>query len=272
MIENNTSPVTETSEWPFSFKQGEVVGYRANGKPIYNIAGGSIDVTDDDIADEDDEEVEEDETEVEDEWVPPTKEQFEKLLAEKAKADSESAARKRLLRSAGLDPKTGQPIPKKPSLEDLEDEEDDEEDEAAAKAAAKGEGKARSDKAFQRQLAREIAKTERRIRDEATVLISAVPAALNDAGWNGRNLDRMLKLLDLDDIQVDSDGEIDGLQDQIDELKKDFPEFFKRQRMKEAAKEVADTKTVGGGKKTAPAADADLDWTARLKNQFLTGS
>jgi hypothetical protein len=75
----------------------------------------------------------------------------------------------------------------------------------------------------------------------------------------------MLRLLDLDEIHVDSDGEIDGLTDQITELKADFPEFFKRQRMKDAAKEVADTKTVGGSRKAAPPANENLSWTDRLK-------
>jgi hypothetical protein len=255
---------------PFSFSPGTVVGYRANGKPIYNIAGGSIDIDTNDLVDngDDDDDADEDDSD-EDDYIPPTKEEFQKLLAAKQKADSEAAARKRFLREAGIDPKTGKPIAKpKIVLDDLDDDDDDSDDEVdqrEARKAIKGEGKAKSDKVFQRQLEREIAKTERRIRDEATVLLAAVPTALNEAGWNGRNLERMIKLLDLDDIHVDSDGEIDGLQDQIDSLKEDFPEFFKRQRMKEAAKEVADTKTVGGGRKTAPTADTNMSWTDRLK-------
>lgn len=269
MIETTVNLETITGP-TISLPPGTVVGYRVNGQPIYNVAGGSVEVTNDADDDDDDEEAETDEDteEAEDEWVPPTKEQFDKILAAKAKADSESAARKRFLRENGFDHKTGKAV-KKPtlSLDDL-DEDDAAEDEAAAEKVVKGEAKARSDKGFQRQLEREIAKTERRIRDESTVLLSAVPTALNEAGWNGRNLERMIKLLDLDSIEVDSDGEIEGLQDQIDELKNDFPEFFKRARMKEAAKEVANTAAVGGGKKKAPAAKEDLDWTERLKQSL----
>lgn len=266
MIE--TTVDTETIAWPFEHKPGEVVGYRANGKPIYNIAGGSVDVaTDDDESDEDVEDDDADE-EVEDEWVPPTKAEFDRLLAEKKKADSEAAARKRLLRDAGLDPKTGKPVVKPKLTLDLDDDDEDDEEDVAPKKPNKGESRTRNNKAFERQLEREIAKTERRVRDEATVLMAAVPDALSEAGWNGKNLPRMLKLLDLDEIHVDSDGDIDGLTDQIAELKADFPEFFKRQRMREAAKEVADTKTVGGGRKNAPASKEDLDWTSRLKNQL----
>lgn len=249
---------------PFSFKPGTVVGYRANGKPIYNIAGGSIDVDSDDIVDDGEEHDDSDDSE--DEWVPPTKEEFDRILAAKAKADSEAAARKRFLREAGFDPKTGKPVSKpKITLEDLDDDDDDSDEEEVARKVVKGETKAKSDKAFQRSLEREIAKTERRVRDEATTLMAAVPEALSEAGWNGKNLSRMLRLLDLDEIHVDSDGEIDGLTDQITELKADFPEFFKRTRMKEAAKEVADTKTVGGGRKQAPSAKENLSWTDRLR-------
>jgi hypothetical protein len=266
MIETTVNAETLTG---ISLRPGTVVGYRENGRPIYNIAGGSVDVATDD--DESDEDIDEDsDEEVEDEWVPPTKEQFDRILAEKKKADSEAAARKRLLRDAGLDPKTGKPVAKpKLSLDlDDEDDEDSEDEDVEPKKPNKGDGGARKNKAFERQLEREIAKTERRVRDEATVLMAAVPDALTEAGWNGRNLPRMLKLLDLDEIHVDSDGDVDGLNDQIAELKADFPEFFKRTRMREAAKEVADTKTVGGGRKKAPAAKEDQDWTSRLKSQL----
>src|SRR5690606_15551094 len=96
----------------------EVVGYRANGKPIYNIAGGAIDIDTSDVVDDDDDDNDDDETDdtddegAKDSWTPPSKEEFDKILAAKAKADSEAAARKRFLREAGLDPKTGKPISK----------------------------------------------------------------------------------------------------------------------------------------------------------------
>ena len=273
MIETKLNLETLTGETSISLPPGTVVGYRANGRPIYNIAGGDgrVEVGTDDLDDDDDDSDEQDDSdEDKSEWTPPSKEEFEKLLAAKAKADSEAAARKRFLRENGLDPKTGKPISKpKLVLEDLdEDDDDSEEDVEQTRKVVKGETKARSNKAFERQLEREIAKTERRVRDEATTLMAAVPEALSEAGWNGKNLSRMLRLLDLEEIHVDSDGEIDGLNEQIQELKADFPEFFKRQRMKEAAKEVADTKTVGGSRKQAPPANETMSWTDRLKNEL----
>jgi hypothetical protein len=98
--------------------------------------------------------------------------------------------------------------------------------------------------------------------------MSALYNSLQDEGWNGKSLDRIQKLIDYTDVHVDSDGEVDGLDEQIASLKEDFPHFFKRARMKEAAKEVADTKTVGGGRKTAPAAETNLNWTERLKAEL----
>lgn len=269
MIETNIAEETTTTP-TISMPPGTVVGYRANGKPIYNIAGGSIEVTDDS---EDDDDVsasvedDDDDEDAEPAWTPPTQEEFERLIAAKSKADSEAASRKRFLREAGLDPKTGKPVAKKVEL-DLGDD-DDESDDPTPKLQDKSKGPSKAE--LQRQVEREIAKAEQRERAKGTRLIAAVPEALDDAGWNGRNLPRMLKLLDLDSIEVDSDGEVDGLKEQIDELKKDFPEFFKRQRMKDAAKEVADTAAVGGGKKkVAPQAEAK-DWASTIAEALSRG-
>lgn len=253
-------------------RPGEVLGYRENGKPIYNIAGGSIDVTDDDMVDRDDDDddaTDDSDDKEEDTWNPPTREDFQKLLDAKKKADSEAAARKRWLRDAGFDPKTGQPI-KKPSL--LSDEDDDDTDAPVAKKDDTDsddllkQSRDKLEKTFQRQLERETAKAENRGRSTAYSLISEVPAALEEAGWNGKNLPRMIKLLDLDTVEIDDDGvDVDTLASQVLELKKDFPEFFKRSRMKDAAKDLPDTGAVGGGKKQAPASEEDLDWKARMK-------
>jgi len=239
-----------------------------------------LDIDENDIVDDD--ELDDDVEEVEDDWTPPTKEEYEKLLAGKQKADSEAAARKRWMREAGLDPKTGKPVAKREVKLDFNADTTDDEDEtdesasdnARAMAAAVKQQKAdiaRSQRELQRQLEREVAKTEQSERARAAVLIAAVPAALNDAGFNGRNMERMLRLMDLDAVEIDSDGEIEGLTEQVEELKKDFPEFFKRSRMKDAAEKVADTKTVSGSKKAAPASEENLDFATRLRNQLYRG-
>lgn len=269
----DTETLTTTS---ISLPPGTIVGYRVNGKPIYNIAGGdgrvevSSDDEDDDDTDTDDVDDADDSDDDADKWVPPTKDDFDKLLAAKQKADSEAAARKRFLREAGLDPKTGKPVPKREVKIDLGfEDEDAEDDEAEAKKAAKPAfDPAKTQREIQRQLEREVLNVELRERERALALVTAVPEALSNSDLNPKYLKRAMKHLDLNAVEVDSDGEIDGLAEQIDELKKDFPEFFKRTRMREAAKEVADTKTVGGGKKNAPASEETLDFATRLRNQL----
>lgn len=37
---------------------------------------------------------------------------------------------------------------------------------------------------------------------------------------------RVVKLLDLDDLQITDDGQIDGLREQVEEIRGDFPELF----------------------------------------------
>jgi hypothetical protein len=254
-----------------SLPPGTVVGYRGDGRPIYNIAGGAVnfegtdDADDDDTGSEtDDDDDDDDDDSQDDDWTPPSKEAWEKLIAEKKKVDSESAQRKRLLREAGINPKDGKPLKTTPKLPSLTDDEDD--DSGSSKNSDSKESDRTPKDAFdakalekrlQREMERNLLDQEKEVRNEertrARTLMSAIPEALNSEGWNGKAMPRILKLLDLDAIEVDEDG-IDGLEDQITELKNDFPEFFRRTRMKEAAEKVADRKTAGGGtKKTSPA-------------------
>jgi len=51
-------------------------------------------------------------------------------------------------------------------------------------------------------------------------------AALLEAGVPKAKLDRAARMLDLDDVDIDDDGELDGLDDAVASLKKDVPEFF----------------------------------------------
>lgn len=257
----------------FTTAPGTILGYRANGKAIYNVAGGSLDVSDDDVTADDTDSGDDDSNDdghEDDKWTPPSREDYNKLVEAKKKADSEAAARKRFLRDAGFDPKTGQPITK-PTV-NLSDEDDDDDTDTSAQAKKPGFDREKLEKQAQRVLERETAKAESRGRATAYSLISEVPSALEEAGWNGKNLPRMIKLLDLDSVEIDADGvDAEALASQVAELKKDFPEFFKRSRMRDAAKEVADAETVGGGKKKAPASEEDQDWKARMRAQLLGG-
>ena len=263
-------------------KPGTIVGYRGDGRAIYNIGGGSVSFESSDDEDErrsranvddDDDDDDDDETEVEDEWTPPTKEAWEKLVAEKKKVDSESAQRKRLLRENGLNPKDGSPLKTTPKLTSLSSDDDDDDsekdvDQRVAQRTPKDAFDAKAlEKRLQREMERNLLDQERDVRNEertrSRTLMTAIPEALNTEGWNGKAMPRILKLLDLDALEVDEDG-VAGLDEQVAELKRDFPEFFKRTRMKEAAEKVADRKTAGGGQKKTSPARTDGTWAENI--------
>jgi hypothetical protein len=66
------------------------------------------------------------------------------------------------------------------------------------------------------------------------VIKHAATSALRDAGFDfpddkdarAAKLRRALKLMDVEDVEIDDDGEVLGLEDAIDELKAEFPELF----------------------------------------------
>lgn len=88
------------------------------------------------------------------------------------------------------------------------------------------------------------------VRKEATL-------ALNEAGAKV-STKRLLKLLDLADVEIDDDGNVEGLADAITELKDESPEFFKSDDDEEETKPVKKVATVrkpgtvDAGKKTPP--------------------
>lgn len=255
-----------------SLPPGTVVGYRSDGRPIYNVAGGSVEFESSDDRDtsatDDDDDDDDDDSEDDDSWTPPSKEEWERVLAEKKKADSESAARKRLLREKGFNPKDGSPLKVTPKLTAVSEDDDSEDDKSVTKRTVDDAFDAKAlEKRLQREMERNLLNQEKDVRNEertrSRTLMSAIPEALNTEGWNGKAMPRILKLLDLDALEVDDEG-VAGLDDQVQELKRDFPEFFKRTRMKDAAEKVADRRTAGGGAKKTSPAKQDGNWAENI--------
>lgn len=54
----------------------------------------------------------------------------------------------------------------------------------------------------------------------------AARGALASAGVDSAKLNKALRLLDTDDLDLNEDDEVEGLEDQIEELKEEFPELF----------------------------------------------
>ncbi|MFM9635969.1 phage scaffolding protein [Streptomyces turgidiscabies] len=204
-----------------------------------------------------------------DDWTPPTREEWEAHQAKLKTASGEAAARRKFLRAAGLDPKTGNKLNPDPEPDPVDDPTDRKDD------APRGPSQAE----IRRQIEKATTEAELRGRRQTRALVTGVNAALAESGWNGQRLGSLMKLLDLDEVDIDEDGEVTGLTEQIDDIKREWPEFFKRTR------NPAGTSNSGGssGQNGTPAAKVDTadkkppepepkDWAERLARQALRGS
>jgi hypothetical protein len=63
------------------------------------------------------------------------------------------------------------------------------------------------------------------------VINSAARQALLAAGVKAERLEKALGVLSHDDLVLNDDGSVDGLDDQVQELKDDIPEWFPRRRV-----------------------------------------
>ncbi|MEU6233859.1 phage scaffolding protein [Kitasatospora sp. NPDC047058] len=188
-----------------------LLGFRADGRPIYNVAGGSEDddgtdievgddTSDDEPADEDDEPSDGDGTDADDKPkpkppAPKADPVLEKLQAEHArtvaalKKANDEAKRSRL------------------ALKELE---------------AKG----RANEGDHERAIREATEAVEN-QWKPRIINQAARAALAEAGVAGGPA-RVLKLLDTDALTVDDDGDVIGLDSEIDRLRTDYPELFAR--------------------------------------------
>lgn len=128
-------------------------------------------------------------------WTPPTKQDWEnvQLALKKARQDARQAKRE-------------------------------------AKAGTSAEGG--STEAPDVDKAVKEATTATEARYKPMVVKAAARAAFAEAGLvmpkgNGdAAMGRVIRLLDLDDLDIDDDGQVSGLVEQIDDIKADFPELF----------------------------------------------
>lgn len=210
------------------------------------------------------------EPEPEDEWKPPTREEYEELLAAKAKADGEAATRRKYLKQHGINPRTGERTAPTPAPSDDEPEEQ-------TAAARQGE-EPRGQSPAEVKRAVEKAQAEGRIEGMrgAKKLVSNFNSALSEAGWNGRRLELIMPLVDFDDVDPDDP---DDLKERVERAKKLYPEGFKRGTGggTPAPKTAGDTGQSGtGGARvdTAPKEAPEPEpksWADRLAQRALRG-
>lgn len=127
-----------------------------------------------------------------DDYVPPSKTEWEKTRAALKKANEE-AKRHRLAAK---------------EREDAARANEDEHERAVREAREAGEARYR-----------------------APLMKAAARAALSEAGVSG-STDRVLRLVDLDALTVDDDGDIVGLEGEVERVKSEYPEFFQSERPK----------------------------------------
>lgn len=77
-------------------------------------------------------------------------------------------------------------------------------------------------------------------------------------------MSRALKLLEMDDLDITDDGQVDGLREQVDEIKRDFPELFAAPRTRPGRIDSADKAGQTNGK---PRSTAD-----HIANLVLRGA
>ncbi|MGW6912584.1 phage scaffolding protein [Kitasatospora sp. NPDC054939] len=209
-----------------------LLGYRADGRPIYNLAGGAEDDDGTDIeVDDDTEDDETDADEIEDDDVDETAEEkpkpkppaTESKDPELERLQAEHARTVAALKKANEEAKRHRLALKAREVRDRENEGDHE---RAIREAAEA--------------------VEERWKPR--IINQAARAALAEAGVAGSPA-RLLKLLDLDALSVDDDGDVIGLDSEIDRLKEEYAELFSRpEPAKPRARPTGAQKPVSVGK------------------------
>jgi hypothetical protein len=186
-----------------------------------------VDDFDVDIVDDDD-----------DEYTPPTREEHERMKRALAKANNE-AKKSRL------------------KLKDL------------LKAAPESKDGKTDDKS--KELDRERIRSEVSEAEEARwkkrVVRQAAKAALLEAGLRG-DPTKLARLVDEDDVEVDDDGEIsDGLEEQIDSIKEDYPDLFEDKNTPPPRNTRRASINAGGSRERPPA--RKLTSAEKIQQQVL---
>ncbi|MFC8077518.1 phage scaffolding protein [Streptomyces sp. NPDC057307] len=169
--------------------------------------------------------------ELADTWTAPTKEEWELVQSRLTAANGEAASRKRWLRDLGYDPKTGVKLTGTEADETAEVQPAHVDADALVKSAE--------------------AKT------------AAIYIALAEAGVGPKSLARVSKMIDKGSLSIGESG-IEGLTSQVDALKEELPELFKKSRVTH----VPNANAVGAGDKQAPA-EAPKDWRQKATDQIL---
>jgi len=217
-----------------SLPPGTILGYRADGRPIHIIAGGAEDTDDGpdadvevddapddadaDTADTDDD-TEPDEKpkpkppakkaveDAEEEWKPPTRDEWDRVRRTMAKRKQEKLDVQKQLNE----------------LRDKHREQETDAEKAVREAAEKAEAR------YKPIIVNKAARA-------ALIQAGATAAIEGDKEKTEARLSRLLKLIDVSDLSVEDDGEVLGLDEQIEGLRSDYPELFEAREKRPKAR------------------------------------
>ena len=220
----------------------EPIGHRRDGRPIYPVLGGAAAA--DDVEDETDEEAEDEEDSGADpgkngKYEPPSRAEWLKVQGALSRANASAKQRRELLaeRDAEL-----QKLRDEMAAADAEAERKTLLDgqQPAGRKGKKGGGGGPTPaatlpdgvltKSQVRQLTAQAAREakEQTVAEFRDILVNqAAASALTRAGAQVDNVERLVRLLELDDVQLGDKGEIEGLDDQVESLKAELPQLFR---------------------------------------------
>lgn len=205
--------------------QWEIIGYRADGRPIHQLAGAAGDDEDDtgiDLGEDDAEEEPDDETE-EVEEEPDADEDEAPKPKPKPKPVAKGPTEADLKRVAGaLEKERAAAKDARAKLRETQ--------QALREAKKALEPKSGDDEAVIK--AADEARTEAEARFKPMIVGKAARLGLVAAGLapdtSEDRMKRLLKMIDMSDVDLDEDGEVSGLEDQIDQIKETLPELFRK--------------------------------------------
>lgn len=249
------------------------IGYRTDGTPIWSHSGGDWsgmtaepdEGADDGPEEEDPDEEEPDADPDDDTYTPPSREEWEKTQAGVRRNNQENKQyrlMRKKLTERGLDLATDEG---RQAFDDLLNG-------RTSSDTAEPSSKRDMDRAVARAAERAAAKVEGKLKPALAAV--AVEAALAKSGWSGKEetLPRLMKMIDMDEIDVDDDGKVVGIADQIAEIKRDIPEWFRAgQKATGPAEKRGGVSEVDGGEKRTKVGGAGKTWLDKVDEQISNG-
>lgn len=326
-----------------------IIGFDAEGGPIWRAAGGrgSIDFAvddrdddepddfdeedDEDVDDEDEEDLGDDEDDEVDDELPPqmrgkqqkpqkrptkqrdteddedgefiSRERMEKIEASLRKNNAENQRNRHVKKildrlnikdadefvnfmiDRGLDPDSGEPLTGDRPPRGDDDRGDDDID---LFVEDKKDGRTREQLIADRRKAEERGTSRAEARWKPAVVQFAAASALSEAGFASKKVGLALRLLDMDeiDVELDNDGQpvVYGLDEQVAKLKEEFPDLFRkaraaddedsgderRPRRRTGGRTVNGARAIDGGDR-GKTRQRPLRWEDRLLKQMTGG-